>query len=136
MFSSGLALFIAYLAMGSFEFFSSKEVVIRELIGIANIIGANSVAAIEFNDPKIGEETLKALDVDSKIVAAEIIRNNGTSLVSYQKGTDSHDFVLERFGDTEAYFTKNICFVSCVLRPFIGEGCFFCSSPFSSSYSQ
>lgn len=111
MFSSGLALLIAYIAMGSFEFFFSKETMVRELKGIANIIGTNSVAAIEFDDPKIGEETLKALDANSKIVAAEIIRNNGSSLASYQKERGSHSFELERFGDEEAYFTKNFCFV-------------------------
>jgi PAS domain S-box-containing protein len=111
MFSSGLALFIAYIAMGSFEFFFSKTTMVRELKGIANIIGTNSVAAIEFDDPKIGEETLKALDADSKIIAAEIIRNNGSPLVSYQKGTSSHNFALESFGDEQAYFTKNFCFV-------------------------
>jgi len=111
MVSSGLALFIAYIAMGSFEFFSSKETMVRELKGIANIIGTNSVAAIEFNDPEIGEETLRALDADSKIVAAEIIIKNGTSLASYQKGRGTHDFLLENFGDDKVYFTKNFCFV-------------------------
>lgn len=111
MFSSGLALFIAYIAMGSFEFLYSKETMVRELKGTANIIGINSVAAIEFDDPKIGAETLKALDADSKIIAAEIIKTNGTSLASYQKGKGSHVFKLENFGKKEVYFTKNFCFV-------------------------
>ncbi len=119
MFSCGLALFITYFAMGSFEFFFSKRIMIRELKGIANIIGTNSVAAIEFNDPKIGEETLKALDADSQIIASKIMRNDGTALASYKKGTGSDDFEHERFGDKEVYFTQNFCFVA---QPIIFEG--------------
>jgi len=83
--TSSLALFLAFTSFAIFELTTSRQVISKELLGIANIIGANCVAALEFEDPKPGEETIQSLKADPRIVAASIYDKNGKVFVRYKK---------------------------------------------------
>ena len=83
--SSSLALFLAFASFTVFELATSRQVISKELLGIANIIGANCIAALEFDDKKPGEETLQSLNADPRIVAAGIYDQNGKIFVTYKK---------------------------------------------------
>ncbi len=83
--TSSLALFLAFTSFAVFELATSRQVISKELLGIANIIGANCVAAIEFDDKKPGKETLQSLKADPRIIAASIYDKSGKIFVTYKK---------------------------------------------------
>jgi PAS domain S-box-containing protein len=55
----------------------------RDLNAVANIVGANSTAAIAFNDPKAATEILQSLRAKDSIVSAILILPDGTVFASY-----------------------------------------------------
>ncbi len=57
----------------------------RDLNALARIISDNSTAALAFEDPHSGAETLSALRARKHLVAACIYRPNGTVLAEYQR---------------------------------------------------
>ena len=84
-FTSTTALLIACIVFGIYEVLKFRSVLTRELISMADIIGANSTAALEFNDPDAGQETLSALSADSRIVSACIYTGDGKIFCDYHK---------------------------------------------------
>ncbi len=85
MLTSGVALLIACAAFALYELVSFRYAMTRELLSMAEIIGSNSTAALEFKDPKAGEEILSALRADSRIVSAHIYTEEGKVFATYQR---------------------------------------------------
>lgn len=57
---------------------------IRSLQTHADILATHSVAALRFNDPDVGRETLRALQVVPAVLKAQILLPDGSSLAEYQ----------------------------------------------------
>ncbi len=85
MLTSSVALLIACAAFVIYEMAMFRDTMTGELMSTANIIGANSTAALEFNDSGAGEETLEALRADPRIVSACIYRLDGQVFATYSR---------------------------------------------------
>jgi signal transduction histidine kinase len=80
---SGSVLVLAVLAFFSYDILSFRQSLIRSLSAEAQIIGANSVSALTFNDPASAAATLQGLSRSPDIVAAALTTEDGTIFATY-----------------------------------------------------
>jgi two-component system, sensor histidine kinase and response regulator len=92
LFTCGIVLFTTVSAIFVSEAFLFLNGLRKDQAILASIIGANSAAAVAFNDPKSAEETLGRLAYNQHIVAAYIVTNANRVFASYRrKGTAPGD---------------------------------------------
>ncbi|MCL4849400.1 MAG: HAMP domain-containing protein [Acidobacteria bacterium] len=82
--SVGVLVLSSGLMIG-YQFVSAEHELEAELAGAADMIGANSSAALVFEDRKAAAETLSALDVDARIVAGAIYAASGDVLATWSR---------------------------------------------------
>jgi signal transduction histidine kinase len=80
---SGAVLLIAALAFFSFDQFSFRQTLIRNLDAEAQIIGDNTVSALTFNDQQSAAATLASLQRSPDIRAAVVTTPDGTIFARY-----------------------------------------------------
>jgi len=80
---SGIALLLAYVSFLAYNVVASRQSAIDNLTSEAQIIGANSVSAILFNDETVAQTTLAALSSSNDVTAAAIYAAPGTPFVQY-----------------------------------------------------
>jgi len=85
MLTTSVALLLTGVALVVYELVVYRSVMTRELMSLADVIGANSAAALTFNDPKAAEETLSALQKDSRITLAAIYTKEGKVFATYRR---------------------------------------------------
>jgi signal transduction histidine kinase len=85
MLTTSVALLLACAAFVSYELVTFRGAMVRELSILAEVIGANSTAALAFNDDSSAEETLAALSADQHIVTGYIYAKDGRVLAEYQR---------------------------------------------------
>lgn len=85
MLTTSVALLLTGTALIVYELAVYRSVMTRELMSLADVIGANSAAALTFNDPSAAEETLSALRKDSRIALAAIYTKEGKVFASYRR---------------------------------------------------
>jgi PAS domain S-box-containing protein len=78
-----VALVLACAAILFFEFSSFKEILTRNTSVMANVIGANSAAALSFKDRGALQETLSALKAEPNVVSAALYSTNGEVFAVY-----------------------------------------------------
>lgn len=83
MLVSGIALLLACAAFFAYDLLTFRAARVRGLSIQAEIVGSNSVAAIEFNDPHSAENTLSALRAAPNIVLAAIYTVKGEPFAAY-----------------------------------------------------
>ena len=88
MFTTVVSLLIAGITLLLFDIRQAEEKLARELSSIAQIIAANSTAALEFDDPKAAERILNGLQKDKRIAAAGLYRENGDIFAAYTREND------------------------------------------------
>jgi len=86
MAGAGAALTIAGVLLIVFQFIALRAALVRDVHVQARIIGANSVAALLFNDRHAAEETLGALGASPPLRAAGIFTALRKPLALYQHG--------------------------------------------------
>jgi signal transduction histidine kinase len=92
MMTTLLALLVSAGAFIYLEVRSSRATAISELTGIADIIGDNSTAALEFKDAKVGAQIIHAVNFDPRIVAACVYTLEGLKFSVYQRlASDSRE---------------------------------------------
>ena len=64
----------------------------RDLTTLSHLIGANSTAALVFNDPRGAEETLSALRAKRSVVAAAIYTKEGGVFATYVRDAESRPY--------------------------------------------
>jgi len=79
-FASGVALLLAGVVLTFTDYQSNWGSLVQRLQVQAEIAARNSSAAVAFDDPQAASRTLEALSADPAIVAAEILRKDGTLL--------------------------------------------------------
>jgi two-component system sensor histidine kinase/response regulator len=79
-FASGMALLVAGIVLTIADYHSGQQALIHRLQTQAEITAKNSAAAVAFDDAQTATRTLEALHADRAIVAAEILRKDGTLL--------------------------------------------------------
>jgi signal transduction histidine kinase len=83
MLVTGTALFLAGAALVAYDFASTRAVLIRNLEMQAEIVGANTVSALVFDDPASATSTLAALTTSPNIVRAGVFTAQGRPFAAY-----------------------------------------------------
>ncbi len=83
---SGSVLILAVLAFFSYDMLSFRQSLINNLRSEAQIIGANSVSALVFDDPASAAATLQGLNRSPDIISAVLTMQDGSVFATY--GTD------------------------------------------------
>jgi signal transduction histidine kinase len=94
MLASGTTLLLICTAFVLYDRATFREVLVRQLAGQADIIAVNSAAALLFDDPSAAAETLGALHVEQRIIAAGIYRITGQRFATYKRQTAPREMTL------------------------------------------
>jgi diguanylate cyclase (GGDEF)-like protein len=87
--SSGAALLLACVAFIAYELGAYRDATLNKLESVAGVIGANSAAALSFDDPGSATTTLSALRAEKMVVTACIYGPEGHLFAAYyREGTD------------------------------------------------
>ena len=78
-----IALLLAATAIVANELVKARQEMIKNLSTLAEVLSANSTAALSFNDVKAAEETLGALKVEPNIISAFILRTDEKIFAKY-----------------------------------------------------
>jgi signal transduction histidine kinase len=108
MLVSGIALLLAYVSFLVYDLYSLREELISSMATEANIMGANSITALLFDDKQAAENTLSALRNAPQVRSAVILRTDGSEFARYLR-TPSVQFELTEHlapVETERYWTK------------------------------
>jgi signal transduction histidine kinase len=103
---SGSVLLLAVLAFFSYDMLSFRQSLINNLRAEAQIIGANSVSALTFDDPASAAATLQGLNRSPDVVSAVLTTDDGAIIANYGPPDDtilSGKHALAR-GETEHYW--------------------------------
>ena len=86
------ALLIAFTAVLGYDQHKFRQGLSRDLSILADVIGANSTAALSFHDEAAAEEALGALRASSNVVSARMYDGAGNAFADYErsKGTAEH----------------------------------------------
>jgi two-component system, sensor histidine kinase len=85
IFSTALALILSSISFLWLAWYSLRDSVVLDAIGLADAIGNNCSAALLFNDRTSAREIIGALASDPRILEAAVYQKNGTILAVYQK---------------------------------------------------
>lgn len=77
MTTCGITLFLACTGFFFYEWIKSENDLRVEVETLSEIIANNSIAALEFEDEKLGQETLNALATDPKILSSALYLKDG-----------------------------------------------------------
>jgi signal transduction histidine kinase len=80
---SGSVLILAVLAFFSYDMLSFRQSLINNLRSEAQIIGANSVSALMFDDPASAAATLQGLNRSPDVISAVLTTQDGAVFASY-----------------------------------------------------
>lgn len=83
MTGSTAALLLVSGGFATYEYFTRRDALIRDLSGLAGIIGDRSTAALTFDNPADAEETLRALSARKNIRAAALYDQKGRLFAQY-----------------------------------------------------
>jgi signal transduction histidine kinase/HAMP domain-containing protein len=83
MITTASALVITAISMTAYELKSYREATVRELVTVANVVGANSTAALEFNVPSTAEEILSGAGTMPEILSACLYDKSDTLFATY-----------------------------------------------------
>ena len=85
MLTTSVALLLTGAALIVYELVMHRATMTRELMTVADVIGANSAAPLVFNDPKAAEQTLSALRKDARIRLAALYGKEGNVFAAYRR---------------------------------------------------
>jgi len=81
-----LALGLAALGLGTYEVVTFRRALEQKLTVVAEIVGRNSTAALEFGDRSVATDVLTALEAEPSIEAAVIFDKDGKPFARYGAG--------------------------------------------------
>jgi len=82
---SGVVLFLACTAFVAYDTVNFRRGLVERVSVLADAIGNNCAAAIDFNDPKTAADTLAALRADDNIVSACVYSRDGKVFAIYHR---------------------------------------------------
>jgi signal transduction histidine kinase len=80
---SGVALLLAFVSFLAYNLLGYRQAAVNTLTAEAQIVGANSVSALQFNDPYQAETTLSALSNSPDVIAGAIYTQSGQLFAQY-----------------------------------------------------
>ena len=109
LFASGLAVMLASLGFAIYERQSYRASAVRELTALADTLGANTAASLEFNDRKTAEEMLGALATEPHVLVACLYDNQGRIFADYRRSGGSPGLMLSwRRPDGEYFDSESL----------------------------
>jgi PAS domain S-box-containing protein len=81
--TSTTTLLVALVAFVHYELVTSRQIMVRDLQVLADVLGQNSVAALQFDDRAAGENILLALQAKPHLVAACLYAKDGERFATY-----------------------------------------------------
>ena len=102
--TSCLALALASVGFTLYERASYRVEMIRQLSTLADTLGANTAAALMFNDPKSARDMLGALRGENRIVAACLYDRRGKIFSEYRRQDVSSSFAMPAWQQNGARF--------------------------------
>jgi two-component system sensor histidine kinase/response regulator len=97
MATSSVALLIACSFFLGHDIIRLRQNMREHLVSIAEIIGANSAAALTYDDPRSATLVLSALKSEPHILAANIYSGDGKVFVAYRRGATVNVLLPTRF---------------------------------------
>jgi signal transduction histidine kinase len=95
------ALLLAFASFFTYDLLSFRQNLINGLMTEGEIIGANSVSALMFDDQQAAESTLGALKNSSDVLSAAVVRGSGDPFATYARsGAEPVEFA-QRLGPGE-----------------------------------
>lgn len=106
---SAVALLLACGGFCTYDMYSFRLALVRNLSMQAQIIGDNTVSALVFNDPNSAEKTLSALRANSNLMYAQIYTRDGQPFAGYWRGRAGGTRALPVIpaGQTQSYWFKD-----------------------------
>ena len=86
MITAGAALLLASAAILSYDYFVFREALQSDLSVLADIVGANSTAALSFGDERAANELLAGLRAKPSIESAYLYSSDGKVFARYDRG--------------------------------------------------
>jgi PAS domain S-box-containing protein len=114
MINTVAALCAAGIAFAEYGVYRFKQLRVEDLSALANILGTNSVAPLEFKDFNAAQGVLQALAAKPHILTAVIYDQTGAPFVSYRRESSSRNFIPPPVeADTRIYtFQRALIFQS------------------------
>src|SRR5713226_1217297 len=83
--TSAIALVLSSIALVVFESIDLRREALSQISTTASVLGANTTAALTFQDRRAAEETLSALRADARIASAAIYGKDGSIFARYRR---------------------------------------------------
>lgn len=103
MMASVLALTLSAAALLAYEWFAYRESLVSAVSAAAQMLGANSTAALAFSDEKAAAETLSALKGEQRVEEACIFTDGSRPFACYSRSGNAKDLRIAPRADG-AYF--------------------------------
>ncbi len=92
MVTSAVALVLASAVFTIYDWLTFQQTMMRDLSTLAEVLGANSTAALTFSDPRAAEETLATLRAKPHIVSACLYTTDGQVFALYRRSDQQEKF--------------------------------------------
>ena len=79
------AIIIAAILIMAYDGSTSRQRLVRDTSMLADVVGANSTAALTFGDAQAAKNTLRAVSVNEHIVSAALFLNDGTLFARFDR---------------------------------------------------
>jgi len=119
MLTTSVALLLAALGFFLYDLLAFRHTEARELSSVADIIGANSTASLQFQDAATGRETLQTLSIDPRVVSAGLYTLEGKVFVSYYRDRDQRATLPDHPRVAGNFFEKGQILI---FRPILLDG--------------
>jgi len=119
MLTTSVALLLVCAAFTAYEIITFRKSMVRNLSTLAEIVGNNSTAALDFSDPKDAEGTLAALQAEPNIEAGCIYTKDGKVFATYDRPDSETEIFPPAPRLDEDYFSGGTLHV---FRPIVHQG--------------
>ncbi len=107
MINTFAALCAAGIAFAEYGVYRFKQMRVGDLNALANILGTNSTAPLEFKDPAAARDILTALAAKPHILTAVIYDRQGAPFAVYHPGASEKNFTPPRVQNDASEFTSD-----------------------------
>ncbi|HWD19406.1 MAG TPA: ATP-binding protein [Verrucomicrobiae bacterium] len=118
---TSVALLLACAGFTAFEIFTFRAAMVKNLSVLAEIVGADTGAALDFKDVASAQESLALLQAEPHIVGAGLYTMDGRIFASYDRPNDGQVFLpppFARCSSAEEFRHGNLA----LLRPVLTKG--------------
>ena len=118
MFTSTVSLLLACAIFVAYDVLNFRKELVKKVSVLAQAIGNNCTAAVEYDTPQVAEDTLSALRAESSIVSACIYTKKGDVFATYHR-TNAVAFTLPAWQVGGYEFKGNFLYL---FRPIVQDG--------------